>query len=147
VAGVGHDFHHDRGERREKTGEPRDDVAFAEALGDGDSQSAGRRRLEGTHLGSRGVGFVEQPPTAGIEAHPGIGWADAAGGPLEQSHAQTLLQSAYSVADRGLCRLQVRRGSGEAAGFDHACKCLDTGETLHRLIVRPGERCVQNYRL
>ena len=56
-----------------------------------------------------------------------LGRLHLAGGPVEQAHAQMVLELLQPVADHGGRQAQVPAGGGQAAELDHA------GEHLHVL--------------
>jgi len=91
------------------------------------AQAAARR---GAGLADAGLQVVE----VGQQAHRAVvvgravgGHRDAAGGAVEQLHAQALLQRLHVLGDGGLGQRQRIGGARECAGFN------DTGEYAHGL--------------
>ncbi len=70
------------------------------------------------------------------QPRPGVGRRDAAGGAVQQAHAQPLLQVAQQVADGGGRDAEFGRGPAEAAMGRHGDEGGEAGE------VDPGHALV-----
>lgn len=109
------DFKADGGVAVQQAGELRQDEAASDGAGYGQAHDARRALPRGVNV----VGGVLQQVDGGFgvgeEVAPFVGEAEAAGGALEEAHAQCFFEYADVFADGGRCDAEYVRGGGEAA--------------------------------
>ncbi|MNS60917.1 hypothetical protein D3C72_939290 [compost metagenome] len=79
----------------------------------------------------QGVQLIEQAAAFAVIGMAGFGQAHAAGGSLQQHHAQVRFQRAQLLAQPGWRQAQVFGGAGQAAAFDDAAEGTHQGEGVH----------------
>ena len=97
-------------------GHQRRDVLVAEGGGQGDPEDALRLAAPGRH---RGVGLLDlgQDPAAGFEVGGAfVGEVQAAGGAVDEPHAEPRLERRQAPADQRRGKPQLPGGGGEASG-------------------------------
>lgn len=116
----------------------RNHLVQREAFGQVDADHAARRR---TGVVEQRLGIVEigqQPRTALVVGGALGGQRDAPGGPLQQPHAQVLLQILDGIADGGAWQLQLFGRFREAAEVGDARKDAHCMQMVHAGWVRRG---------
>ena len=86
-------------------------------------------------------------PSAGVsrsqQPRAGLGQRDAAGGAVEQAHAEPRFQPPQRLAQRRGRDAAQGRGAAEAAGARHGGEGVEVGEVGRRLIVRNSVQLVR----
>lgn len=104
-----------------------------EGRGAGHPQAPRRRLLRPGHRLARALQVALQLPHLLEVQRAALGQRQAARGPVQQTHAQMLLQTRDVLADRGRTDPQQLGASGNAAGIDSADKATDGLKNVHWL--------------
>ncbi|MDT4870060.1 hypothetical protein FQZ97_1051210 [compost metagenome] len=124
---VGGDFQHDIRIGLEEAARQRQQDQLRSGAAGVDAQGAGRCVAELVEVLQRVIDVAEGRLDACVQALAGLGEGHAAGGAVEQAHAQSLLQGAQGVTQRRRGEAQLHGGAAEAEVGGDAEEDIEVG--------------------